>query len=144
MSTDTSTATDGLAGARERGRAARLAWTQDGTVLTAADYAAARGIEPSVLPELEANGELFSLDIEGGRWYPAELLKLAPDEAVVLCRELAGMDDPSSQLVFLMRTHGALAGQTVTMAIANGRLARVLQLIHARQAQALADKALEP
>lgn len=125
-----SPATGGLSAALERGRVARLAWTQDGTLLNPADYASARGISPSVLPELEARGELFSLDIEGARWYPAELLKLTVDEAGAVCRELAG-DDLARQLIFLMRPHGALAGQTVTAAIARGELPRVLQLAHA-------------
>lgn len=122
--------TDGLAGAIERGRAARLAWTQDGTLLTAEAYAVARGIPPSVLPELEAQGELFSLGVEGARWYPAELLKLTVDEASAVCRELAG-DDAASQLVFLMRVHGALGGCTIAAAIAQGQLAAVLRLAHA-------------
>lgn len=125
-------ATGGLAGAIERGRAARRAWTQDGTLLTAADYAARLGIAPAVLPTLEARSELFSLDIEGARWYPAELLKLSADERAVLCRVLAG-DDKARQLIFIQRTHGALAGQTVTAAIARGQLARVLRLVYARR-----------
>ena len=103
-------ATGGLSAALSRGRAARLAWTQDGTLLTPEAYAAARGISPSVLPELEARGELFSLAIEGACWYPSELLKLSPDESSAVCRVLAG-DDAASQLVFVMRTHGALAGE---------------------------------
>jgi hypothetical protein len=122
-------ATGGLTGAIERGHADRLAWTQDGTLLSAADYAAARGIPPSVLAELEARGELFSLEVEGARWYPAEPLQLSPDEAAAMCRVLTG-DDPSRQLIFVMRGHGALAGQTVTAAIAQGQLAEVLRLAH--------------
>lgn len=122
-------ATGGLAAAQERGRAARVAWTQDGTLLTATDYAAARGIAPSVLPELEARSELFSLDIEGARWYPSELLKLSPDVASAVCRTLAG-DDAARQLIFIMRGHGSLAGQTITTAIAQGQLAKVLRLAH--------------
>lgn len=79
---------------------------------------------------LEARREFFSLDIEDGRWYPSELVKLSPDEAAVLCRTLAG-DDAARLLIFIMRTHGALAGQTVATAIERGQLARVLQLANA-------------
>jgi hypothetical protein len=122
----------GLAGALERGRIAREAWTQDGTLLSAPDYAGRRGASPKVLSELEAHGELFSLNVAGVRWYPAELLKLSADEAAVLCRELTG-DPAERQLIFLMRAHGALDGQTATSAIAGGQLARVLQLAHAWQ-----------
>jgi len=48
----------------------------------------------------------------------------------VLCRALSG-DDEASKLVFLMRTHGALAGRTPAAAIAQGQLALVLQLASA-------------
>lgn len=89
-----------------------------------------RGIPPSVLTELEARGELFSLDIAGALWYPAELLKLSTDEAGAVCRTLAGVD-PARQLIFVMRKHGALAGETLTAAIAQGQLAAVLRLAHA-------------
>jgi hypothetical protein len=120
----------GLAGALERGRAARLDWTQDGTLLAAADFAAACGIPPSVLPELEACGELFSLEIEGARWYPAELLKLSPDESGAVCRTLAG-NDSVRKLIFVMRQHGALGGQGAISAISKGQLAAVLRLAKA-------------
>ena len=123
-------ATGGLTSALGRGLTARLAWTHDGTLLTATDYAAARGIPPPALPELEALGELFSLDIEGARWYPSELLKLSPDVADAVCRAMAG-DEPARQLVFIMRKHGALAGRTVTEAVAQGLLSDVLRLAHA-------------
>jgi len=125
-------AISGFAGALARGHAARQAWTQDGTVLTAAEFSAKRGITAADLATLEHRGELFSLTIDDARWYPTELLKLSPDESAVLCRALAG-DDPATQLIFLMREHGALGGQTVTAAIGTGQLARVLQLVHARQ-----------
>ena len=121
--------TGGLTAALERGLTARRAWTQDGTLLCATCYAASRGIPPDDLPLLETRGELFSLEIEGTRWYPAELLKLGPDEASAVCRALAG-DDAARQLVFVMRKHGALAGQTMAAAIAQGQLAKVLLLAH--------------
>jgi hypothetical protein len=120
----------GLAGALERGRAARLDWTQDGTLLTAVDFAAARGLSPTLLPELEARGELFALDIEGARWYPAALLKLSPDESSALCRML-GRNDADRKLIFVMRQHGALGGQDVVSAISQGQLAAVLRLAEA-------------
>ncbi len=120
----------GLGGVLERGRAARLGWTQDGTLLTATDFAAERGIPSSLLPELEGRGELFSLDIEGARWYPAALLKLSPDESSALCRMLGG-SDADRKLIFVMRQHGALGGQDVVSVIAQGQLAAVLRLAEA-------------
>lgn len=117
----------GLDGAIERGRAAQQAWIQDGTLVCAHDYAARRGLTLDALPLLEASGELFSIDIDTARWYPAELLRLGQEDAAALCRALSG-DDAMRQLVFLMRRHGALGGNTVTAAIAQGRLAQVLEL----------------
>jgi hypothetical protein len=117
----------GLTGALERGIPALLSWTQDGTLLSGTEYAAARSVPPSALVELEARSELFSLEIYGARWYPSALLALTVDEAAVLCRALAG-DEPTRQLTFIVRKHGALAGETVTAAVRQGRLARVLQL----------------
>lgn len=46
------------------------------------------------------------------RWYPSELLKLCLDEDCAVCRTRAG-DDAARHLVFIMRKHGSLAGQTV-------------------------------
>jgi uncharacterized protein (DUF433 family) len=117
----------GLAGALERGRAARRAWMHDGTLLSAADYAAHGGVEPGALQLLEGRGELFALEVDGGRWYPAELLKLSAEDAAALCKELAG-EEAARQLIFVMRKHGALGGQTVAETIGRGHLARVLQL----------------
>lgn len=128
--TSTSPAVGGHASAFERRHAARRRWIADGIVLSANDYAARRGISSAVLPALEASGAVFSLRIDGARWYPAELLSLSPDEATQMCRVLAG-EDETRQFVFLMRVHGALAGQTVATAVAQGKLAQVLRLAQA-------------
>lgn len=124
---DLSASSGGLAGALERGRAARRSWTQDGTLLSAADYAAHRGVAPAALQHFEGRGELFSLDVNGRRWYPAELLKLSAEDAAALCKELAG-EEAARQLIFVMRKHGALGGQTVAEATGRGQLVHVLQL----------------
>ena len=83
-----------------------------------------------MLPELDTNCSRSTSRARVG--IPRSVLKFSPDEAAALCRKLAG-DDMSRQLqfTFLMRKHGALAGQTVTTAIGQGRLARVLQLAQA-------------
>lgn len=127
---DSTRAYGGLAQAMERGRAARRSWTQDGTLLSAADYAARRGVEPAALQHLEGRGELYSLEVDGARWYPSELLKIAADDAAALCKELAGYE-PAGQLIFVMRKHGSLNGRTATAAINDGEQARVLQLARA-------------
>ena len=117
----------GLKGAIERGRQARRAWISDRVVLSSAEFAAARGVASEALVALQAGDQLFSLTIEGEVWWPAELLKLSAADASALCSALDGADE-SSKLVFVMRTHGALGGRTVTEAVANGQLADVLRL----------------
>lgn len=122
--------TSGLDAALERGRAARLRWVSYGGVLSAADYAAHRGIDPLALPELEAQGELSSVEVERVRWYPSELLKVPPDAWAAVCRALQG-ENGAGGLIFVNRAHGALSGMTVAAAVAKGRLADVLQLARA-------------
>lgn len=117
----------GLAGAQERGRLARQLWIADGVLISAAAYAASRGLSEPELAALETRGELFSVAIDGVRWYPAELLKLSHDATAALCQALGPLDD-ASKLVFVMRTHGALGGMTVTEAALRGQWDRVLTL----------------
>lgn len=120
----------GRSGAAERGRAARLAWARDGTLVCAQYFAARRGLSVGELLALVARGELFSVTVEHVSLYPAELLKLSHTDAVALCSALDGEDD-ATKLVFLMREHGALAGRTVAESVAIGRLQQVLDLARA-------------
>lgn len=117
----------GLAGAIERGHVQLRGWAEDGTLLSAEAFAAARVVGVEDLVRAEARRETFSLLVERRHCYPAELLKLQPTESAALCQALAG-EDPSSEFIFLMRRHGSLAGKTVVEAIAVGMLERVLEL----------------
>lgn len=120
----------GLAAAVERGALARTDWTSDGTLLSAEAFAARRGVTVGQLEALEARGEVFALEVDNARWYPAELLRVSPDDAAVLCAAAAGLE-PSQRLVFLIRRHGALGGVTASAAIADGGMNRVLALVSA-------------
>lgn len=117
----------GLAGAIERGQAARRAWLREGVVLSSADFAARLRVTPDELASLRSRGELLSVDVDGEACWPAVLLRLPLEQASLLCRSLTGCDDVA-KLMFVIRRHGALGGQTVAEAAAQGRLAEVLRL----------------
>lgn len=117
----------GLKGAIERGRVARRAWIEEGVVLSTADFAARHRVSPDELQALKARNELFTVDVGGEAYWPAELLRLRPEQASLVCEALAGCDD-AAKLVFLIRRHGALGGQTIAEAAAQGRLEDALCL----------------
>lgn len=96
-------------------------------LLSSADFAARRGVTADKLLTLEGRGDLFSVNVGGELCWPSELLSFRPEEASLVCRALAGCDD-AVKLLFLMSTHGALAGNTAAEAVAQGRLADVLRL----------------
>lgn len=117
----------GLAGAVERGELVRHQWTLDGTLLSPEDFAARRGVVAVELSQLEAGGQLFSLEVGGTRWYPAELLRMSPNDEAALCAAMRELG-PAEKLIFLMRDHGALGGMPVADAIAAGGINRALDL----------------
>ena len=125
----------GLAAAIERGKLARRQWTLDGTLLSQKTFAARRDMAPDALVALEAQGRVFSLEIDGVRWYPAELLRMDAGDAEALCAALAELE-PTVKLGFLMRRHGALAGMTAASSIAEGGINRVLALASAWRSEA--------
>jgi hypothetical protein len=120
----------GLVAARERGDSARRAWTRDGTLLSAHEFARRRGLAQGELEQLKHRRQVFSVPVAGVSWYPAALLGLSPDDGAALCQAL-GDDDAARNLVFLMRRHGALAGRTVVEAIVGGARQEVLALAQA-------------
>lgn len=117
----------GLAAAIQRGALAQEEWTRDGTLLSAAEFAEKRRLTPTELAALEAEGELFSVQVGDARWYPAELAHMGASDSAALSAALAGLE-PTAKLVFLMRRHGTLGGMTVATALANCGINRVLAL----------------
>lgn len=117
----------GFEGAVERGKEARLQWIRDRIVLGSEEFAAVRGLSPDNLGELQTQGGLFSVEIDGKAWWPAKLLELAPIDASAVCRALGALDE-ATKLIFLMRPHGALGGKTVLEAVAGGQLEQVVRL----------------
>lgn len=96
-------------------------------MLATADFAARRGVTVDELRALQGRGDLFAVDVDGEPCWPVELLRFRPEDAALVCQSLAGCND-AVKLVFLMRRHGALAGQTAVEAAEQGRLAEVLRL----------------
>lgn len=117
----------GLADAIERGKVHKRQWTQDGTLLSASDFAEKLGVSPADLPTLEAGDQLFALVVDNVPWYPSELLKLTRQQVADLCRALSD-ESASGRFIFLMRKHGALGGGTVVEAAVQGHFDRVLGL----------------
>lgn len=117
----------GFASAVARGLEARRTWTREGVLLSTADFASARGVTPEMLVALRASGELFSVVVDDQVWWPAELLKVAPQYASALCQALENAAD-SRKVAFLVRNHGALGARTAAEAVASGRIAEVLRL----------------
>lgn len=110
-----------------RGEARLMTWTRDGTLLEAAKFADAWGIDPDALDHARARTEIFALWIDGKYWYPAEAIRLGKSVAALINHSLGDID-PSSKLLFLLRPHGALRGHTAVEAIARGQLDEVLRL----------------
>ncbi|MCP5285413.1 MAG: hypothetical protein H6933_10980 [Burkholderiaceae bacterium] len=126
----TKTAELGFEAARTRGADAQRGWVRDEVVLPAAVFAKRRSVRERDLVQLTAKGALFSVAVDGAEHYPAALLELSQNDVVALCQALS-WSDSSGKLIFLMRRHGALGGQTVSEAISAGRLFEVLQLARA-------------
>lgn len=120
----------GLAAAQLRGKSALARWVADGVLVKGDVFAKARGVSRQSLGAAVRRKELFSLDVNGRRYYLAALLEVESERAASVCRALAGATD-SEKAIFWLRQHGTLGGKTVTAAVAAGKLARVLTLAEA-------------
>lgn len=135
----------GLAGALARGEAARVEWVRAGEVVPAKELAASWGLTPQALGPAAKRGELFAVTVKNQRYYPCEFLTLHRQDVGAVCEQLQGMD-PSEQLVFWKRRHGALGGKTIHEVLGSGKrgeaqISEVLQLARALTSQARADAA---
>lgn len=135
----------GLAAANLRGEAAKVEWVRSGEVVSAKELAEAWGLTPQALGPAAKRGEVFAVTVKNQRYYPREFLHLERDEVGTVCKRLEGMD-PSEQLIFWKRKHGALGGKTVYEALSNGkrggpRLLEVVELAHAYAAPMRANAA---
>jgi hypothetical protein len=113
--------------AEERGEARLVRWTQDGTLVGGATVETAWGVKRQTVDAARERGEIFSVWVKGKHWYPGETLKFERSSFAAINHALGNVA-PSSKLLFLLRTHGALGGQTPADAVADGKLADVLRL----------------
>jgi hypothetical protein len=130
----------GLQGALLQGEALKAQWVRDGTLVPSGAMSQAWGITPQALQQAVARGELFSMKMAGKTYYLAALRSLDREVTGMVCRALGNVE-PSGQLVFWLRTHGALAGKTVPQALARGQLRRVLHLARAWADEHAEDRA---
>jgi hypothetical protein len=113
--------------AQERGEARLVRWTQDGTLVGGATVETAWGVKRQTVDAARERGEIFSVWVKGKHWYPGETLKFERSSLATINRALGNVD-PSSKLLFLLRAHGALGGQTPAEAVADGKLDDVRRL----------------
>lgn len=123
----TSSAPSSAAEGKIRGTARLVDWTQDGTLLESAKVEAAWGETRKAVNAAREQGEIFSVWVKGKHWYPSEAMKFERTSLAAINRALGDID-PSSKLLFLLHTHGAIGGQTPADAVANGKFDDVLYL----------------
>ncbi|HEX8611616.1 MAG TPA: hypothetical protein VF800_10050 [Telluria sp.] len=110
-----------------RGEARLVSWTQDGTLVAGGEVEAAWGVKRQTVDAARQRGEIFSVWVKGKHWYPGDALKFERPTLAKINAAL-GPTDPSSKLLFLLRKHGALGGQTPADAVAAGKVDEVLRL----------------
>lgn len=113
--------------ANVRGEARLVNWTQDGTLVWGVTVETAWGVKRQSVDAARERGEIFSVWVKGKHWYPSEALKVERSALAAINRAL-GNADPSSKLLFLLRKHGALGGQTPADAVIAGKRDDVLRL----------------
>jgi hypothetical protein len=121
-------ATGGLAGASARGEAARVQWVKDGLVVPGAQLAQAWGLTRQALAPAADRGEVFAVKVGNRLYYPQPFLGMDRETVAAICRALGDLG-ASEKLMFWLRDHGALAGQSVAAALEAGiPLAKVKRL----------------
>ena len=113
--------------AEVRGEARLVNWTQDGTLVLGGMVETAWCVKRQTVDAARERGEIFSIWVKGIHWYPSEALKFERSSLAAINRALGNID-PSSKLLFLLRKHGALGGQTPADAVVDGKLDDVLRL----------------
>ncbi len=117
----------GHAAATLRGQAAVEHWFREGILMRSEPFGRAWGLTPQGLGAAVRRGELFSLKHGRNRLYLRALLDLDRAAVARVTRELRHASD-ADQLVFWMKKHGGLGGQTAVAAVAAGKAARVAEI----------------
>jgi hypothetical protein len=109
----------GLAASVARGEAARVRWIKDGLVIPGERLAQAWGLTRQALAPAAERGEVFAVKIGNRLYYPQAFEGLHRESVARVCRALGDMG-PSEKLMFWLREHGALAGESVGAALESG------------------------
>ena len=114
--------------ALERGARRLTRWTQDGTLIAPQQLAKARGQDPQTLQAAVHRGDVFDVWVDNAPYFAAVFTAMGIDATAKVCQALGGLT-ASAKLMFLMREHGGLNGQTVLQALASGTpMCRIEQL----------------
>jgi hypothetical protein len=112
---------------RKEARASQKKLVQDGTLIDGSTFLEEWGFTKQALSKAQAARRLFSLDIEGEKYYPAFFVDPGHDRAQLeKVSKVLGDLPGASKLHFFLSGWGSLAGKTPLEAIAAGQLDRVL------------------
>ena len=105
--------------ALERGARRLTRWTQDGTLIAPQQLAKAWGQDLLTLQAAVQRGEVFEVWVGNAPYFAAVFTDMGIDATAKVCQAL-GRLTASAKLIFFMREHGGLNGQTVLQALASG------------------------
>ena len=94
-------------------------WTENGTLIAPRQLATAWGRDLDTLETAVQVGDLFEVWVDGAPYVASAVVGLGQEQTTVVCRAIAGLS-ATEKLMFLMRAHGGLGGQTVVQALASG------------------------
>jgi hypothetical protein len=140
---DHAQAAGGLAGAVARGEAARVQWVKEGLVVSGEQLAQAWGLTRQALAPAAERGEVFAVKVGNRLYYPHAFLGMERAAVAAICHALGDLG-ASEKLIFWLRKHGALAGNSVAAALEAGvGLAKVERLAAAWARERGASRAVE-
>lgn len=117
--------------ALERGASRLTRWTRDGTLIASQQLAKAWDQDLQTLQAAVQRGDLFEVWVDKTPYCAVVFVALGVEATAKVCQALGGQT-ASARLVFLMRGHGALNGQTVLQALKSGtRMDRIEELASA-------------
>ena len=94
-------------------------WTENGTLIAPRQLATAWGRDLDTLETAVQRGDLFEVWVNGAPYFASAVVGLGQEQTTMVCRAIAGLS-ATEKLMFLMRAHGGLGGQTVVQALASG------------------------
>lgn len=110
-----------------RGEMLLESWIKDKTLINADSLAFAWKIKTQEVENMQENGSLFALHIEGQNYYPQLMTNLPIEDAIKINKAFDISVDPSTKVIFLMRKHGSLGGKTVVQA-ANEQMESIIDI----------------